>query len=86
MKRFSGFLCQFVRDDVLINIKVVHVFRVSYFRQKMVSSAYSCPGAVAPTKGAAGPAIAAKIYENIPLTASKVVAAVMGSAMLRERS
>jgi hypothetical protein len=41
---------------------------------------------VAPTKGAAGPAIAGKIYDQIPLTASEVVAAVIGSAMLWERS
>jgi membrane associated rhomboid family serine protease len=50
----------------------------------MVSSALAA--SVAPTKGSAGPAIAAKIYDYISLTASEVVAAVMGSAMLRERS
>jgi hypothetical protein len=41
---------------------------------------------VAPTKGAAGPAIAAKIYDNIPLTASEMVAVEMGSTTPQDRS
>jgi hypothetical protein len=46
------------------------------------------PVATTNSKGTAGPAIniAAKVYDNISWTASEVVAAVMGSAMLRERS
>jgi hypothetical protein len=56
-------------------------FEFHFFGKKWCLQHTAAP--VAPTKGAAvPPAITAKIYDNIPLTASAVIAAVMGSAML----